>query len=159
MLVSTHTSTQFVAALVPMMGVLYFATAYYRASGRELKRHESVLRSTVFSIFGEALSGTAPIRAYGVQDLYQQKLTQHLDTMNSAYFLTFASQCWLSVRLDLIGNVLALITSLLVVTDRFNVEPSLAAVVLSYVLQVYQFTIFENLMTITKILTTCRLLD
>ena len=118
------------------MCVLYFATGYYRTSGRELKRHESVLRSTVFSVFGEALSGTTAIRAYGVQELYRTKLTEHLDTMNSAYFLTFAAQCWLSVRLDLIGNILALITALLVVTDKFNVEPSLAAVILSYVLQV-----------------------
>ncbi|KAL3420415.1 ABC transporter [Phlyctema vagabunda] len=56
--------------------------------------------------------------------------------MNTCYFITFANQCWLSIRLNLIGNVLMLITTLLVTTNNANLNPSLSAVILNYVLQV-----------------------
>jgi ABC-type multidrug transport system fused ATPase/permease subunit len=64
--------------------------------------------------------------------------------MDSAYFLTFANQRWLSTRLDIIGNLLVFTTGILVVTSRFNVSPSISGVVLSYILsivQMIQFTV------------------
>ena len=127
---------QFAAVLVPLCILFYFAAAFYRSSAREIKRHEAVLRSFVFSRFGEALAGTSTIRAYRAQERYRIELDKAIDNMNSAYYLTFSNQCWLSIRLDLIGNALALTTALLVVTNRFRVNPSIEAVVLSYVLQV-----------------------
>lgn len=109
---------------------------YFRTSNRELKRHEAVLRSSVFAIFGEAVAGTSVIKAYGVQDLYRERLDKTIDNMNSAYYLTFSSQCWLSLRLDMTGILLALITCLLVVTNVIRINPATAGVLLTYVLQV-----------------------
>ena len=34
-------------------------------SARELRRNQNVLRSSVFSTFGESLSGLSTLRAYG----------------------------------------------------------------------------------------------
>lgn len=125
----------FAAAVVPMLGVIYFAACFYRASAREVKRHEALRRSYVFSAFGEALSGTSTIRAYGVEAAARLRLENAIDDMNGAYFITFATQCWLSIRLDAVASLLALITTLLVVTNKFRVNPSTSALVLSYVLQ------------------------
>lgn len=111
-------------------------SSYFRTTNRELKRHEAVLRSAVFAVFGEAVAGTSVIKAYGVQDVYRERLNKNIDDMNSAYFLTFSSQCWLSLRLDTIGITLALITCLLIVTDAIRITPALAGVLLTYVLQV-----------------------
>ncbi|KAF3065037.1 Multidrug resistance-associated protein 5 [Daldinia childiae] len=64
--------------------------------------------------------------------------------MNSAYYLTFSNQRWLSVRLDAIGNALVFTTGILVVTSRFDVSPSIGGLVLSYILsivQMLQFTV------------------
>lgn len=65
-------------------------------------------------------------------------------TTHSAYFLTFANQRWLSVRLDLIGNLLVFTVGILVVTSRVNINPSTGGLVLSYIIsivQMIQFTI------------------
>lgn len=78
--------------------------------------------------------------------------------MDSAYFLTFSNQRWLSVRLDCIGNLLVFTTGVLVVTSRFNVSPSIAGLVLSYILSIVmmiQFTVrqlaeVENAMNATE---------
>lgn len=126
----------FVIALVPLAIFFIFASSYYRASAREVKRHESVLRSAVYAKFSEGLTGTACIRAYGLQSRFVNEIYAAIDRMDSAYFITFANQRWLSLRLDVIGNLLVFTTSILVVTSRFSVDPSIAGVVLSYILQI-----------------------
>ncbi|KAG4425965.1 hypothetical protein IFR04_000909 [Cadophora malorum] len=134
----------FAIALGPLFVMFIFSAAYYRASAREMKRFESVLRSAVFAKFSEGLSGTACIRAYGLKDVFIKNLRDAIDEMNSAYYLTFANQRWLSTRLDVIGNLLVFVTGLLVVTSRFNVNPSIGGLVLSYILaivQMIQFTV------------------
>jgi ABC-type multidrug transport system fused ATPase/permease subunit len=109
-----------------------------------MKRFESVLRSHVFSRFSESISGVASIRAYGLQDHFSRSISDAIDEMDSAYFLTFSNQRWLSVRLDAVGYVMVFVTGILVVTSRFNVSPSISGLVLSYILaivQMLQFTI------------------
>ncbi|KAK4692035.1 hypothetical protein P7C71_g5091, partial [Lecanoromycetidae sp. Uapishka_2] len=148
----------FAIALGPLFLMFLFSASYYRSSAREIKRHESVLRSGVFSRFSEAVSGTSSIRAYGLKDQFIVGIKKEVDQMNSAYYLTFSNQRWLSVRLDAIGNLLVFTTGILVVTSRFNVSPSIAGLVLSYILsivQMIQFTVrqlaeVENAMVSTE---------
>ncbi len=148
----------FAIALGPLFLMFLFSASYYRASAREIKRHEAVLRSGVFARFSEAVSGTSSIRAYGLQDHFTVGLKREVDQMNSAYYLTFSNQRWLSVRLDAIGNLLVFTTGILVVTSRFDVSPSIAGLVLSYILsivQMIQFTVrqlaeVENAMVSTE---------
>jgi ABC-type multidrug transport system fused ATPase/permease subunit len=134
----------FAIALVPLFLMFLFATGYYRASAREVKRFESVLRSHVFAKFGEGLTGVASIRAYGLATRFIADLRKAIDEMNSAYYLTFANQRWLSIRLDIIGSALVFTTAILVVTSRFDVPPAIGGLVLSYILaivQLIQFTV------------------
>ncbi|KAM5342534.1 hypothetical protein ACJ41O_013500 [Fusarium nematophilum] len=126
----------FVAALVPLYALFVLAAVYYRASAREVKRFESVLRSHVFAKFGEGLTGVASIRAYGLQDRFIRELRESIDDMNGAYYITFANQRWLSVRIDLIGTLLVFVTAILVVTSRFSINPSIGGLVLSYILSI-----------------------
>jgi len=134
----------FVVALAPLTTLFLLAASYYRASAREIKRHEAVLRSVVFARFGEAVTGISTIRAYGVQEQFAKSVSSAVDDMDGAYFLTFANQRWLSTRLDAIGNTLVFTVGMLVVTSRFNIDPSIAGLVLSYILtivQMIQFTV------------------
>lgn len=134
----------FAAALVPLMCIYITAAAFYRASAKEIKRHEAVLRGVVFARFSEAVYGTATIRAYGASLQYVRRLNAAIDNMDSAYYLTFANQRWLSIRVDAIGIVMCFVTGVLVVTSRFSVSPSISGLVLSYLLsivQMLQFTV------------------
>lgn len=58
--------------------------------------------------------------------------------MDGAYFLTFANQRWLSVRLDAISTTLLFTVGILVVTSRFSVNASTGGLVLSFVLPIVQ---------------------
>lgn len=148
----------FAVALGPLLVLFMLAANYYRASAREVKRQESILRSDVFARFSEGVSGTSCIRAYGLQDHFIKGLQLSVDEMNSAYYLTFSNQRWLSIRLDTIGNLLVFTTGILVVTSRFDVSPSISGLVLSYILaivQMIQYTVrqlaeVENAMNATE---------
>ena len=133
----------FAVALAPLFIMFLFSASYYRASAREIKRHEAVLRSAVYARFGEGVSGTASIRAFGLQGQFTKGLRATIDQMNSAYYLTFANQRWLAVRLDVVGNLLVFTTGILVVTSRFDVSPSTAGLVLSYILSIVQIIQFS----------------
>jgi ABC-type multidrug transport system fused ATPase/permease subunit len=63
--------------------------------------------------------------------------------MDGAYYLTFANQRWLSVRLDFMGNLLVFTCGILVVTARFNIDPSTGGLVLSYILSIVQMIQFS----------------
>lgn len=133
----------FAIALVPLYILYMIAGTYYRSSAREVKRYESVLRSSMFARFSEGLSGVSSIRAYGLRERFMNDLRKSIDEMNGAYYLTFANQRWLSVRLDMIGNVLVFVVAILVVTSRFTVNPSTGGLVLSYMLSIVQMLQFS----------------
>ncbi|PNY29412.1 Oligomycin resistance ATP-dependent permease YOR1 [Tolypocladium capitatum] len=133
----------FAIALVPLYVLFILAASYYRASAREVKRFESLLRSHVFAKFGEGLSGVASIRAYGLGTRFVGELRAAIDEMNSAYYLTFSNQRWLSIRLDMVGNALVFTVGILVVTSRFSVSPSIGGLVLSYILAIVQMLQFS----------------
>lgn len=128
----------FIVALIPLTVAFIFAASFYRASAREIKRHEAVLRSFVFASFGEAITGTTTIRAYGVESQFLSTIVHLLDSMNGAYFLTFAGQRWLSTRIDALGSLLIFVVGILIVTSRFDVKPSISGLVLSYMLSIVQ---------------------
>src|SRR6201996_5730106 len=148
----------FAVALGPLFIMFLFSAAYYRASAREIKRHEAVERSFVFTRFSEAVSGVATIRAYRLQDQFRESVRDAIDNMNGIYFITFAHQRWLSIRLDVIGNLLVFTVGILVVTSRFTINPSIGGLALSYILsivQMIQFTVrqlaeVENNMNATE---------
>lgn len=128
----------FATVLIPLLVIYFLASAYYRASARQMKRHEAVLRSSVFAKFSEAITGTPTLRSYGVTAQFSRRIKDAIDNMDSAYFLTIANQRWLTIRLDVISVLCVFVTGILAVTNTFSVDPSIAGLVLSYMVSIAQ---------------------
>lgn len=148
----------FAIALLPGLMIFLFAASYYRASAREFKRHEAVLRGIMVARFSETLSGVTTIRNYSMQSHFSHLLNVAIDNHNSAGFLAFSSQRWLALRLDTVGVILIVTSGVLVVVDRFTQLPAISGLVLTYslgALQVLQFIVrqwsrVEDSMTATE---------
>ncbi|KAF8907317.1 ABC transporter [Gymnopilus junonius] len=126
-----------IGVFVILLGYIY-AAAFYRASARELKRLDAVLRSSLYSHFSESLSGLATIRAYGESQRFLEDNEKRVDIENRAYWLTVTNQRWLGIRLDFLGALLTFIVAILTVGTRFTISPSQTGLVLSYILSVQQ---------------------
>jgi|GEM_PF-161369 len=126
--------------VVPFLAIMYgYVQSYYIASSRELKRLDSVLRSPIYSHFSESLDGVSTIRAYGADKRFLVRNQAQVDSQLSAYYISIASNRWLAVRMEFIGNFLVFFTSLFVIIYRGSaIDYGMAALAVSYALQVTQ---------------------
>ena len=69
-------------------------------------------------MFSETLDGLSTIRAYGEEERLTKKNNTLLDTNQQAYFLNFAANCWLGIRLELAGAMIITFTALAAVLGR-----------------------------------------
>ncbi|RIB18714.1 P-loop containing nucleoside triphosphate hydrolase protein [Gigaspora rosea] len=128
----------FIVPLVPLSILYYLVFHYYQPSNRQLKRLDSVLRSSLYAHFSETLTGLPTIRAYHVQKTFLRNNETLLDIENRAYFLYISVQRWLSVRLETISNILIFFASLFAIIFRLDIVPSIIGLVLAYTLQTTQ---------------------
>jgi ABC-type multidrug transport system fused ATPase/permease subunit len=96
----------FTACLVPILVYYLLQQAYFTITYRELKRLDSVWRSPIYALLGETLDGVSTVRAYSAEPTLSRRLNAMLDRQQLAFFLTSTAQCWLAVRLELVGTLI-----------------------------------------------------
>ena len=62
--------------------IYYGLSLYYRASARELKRLDAILRSSLYAHFSESLTGLATIRAYGETERFKKESEDRVNIEN-----------------------------------------------------------------------------
>lgn len=75
-------SPWFLIAVAVVLVLYVHCAGYYRASSREFKRIDSILRSSLYSHFSESLSGISTIRAYGEGDRFCAENVKRMDVEN-----------------------------------------------------------------------------
>ncbi|KAG7096565.1 hypothetical protein E1B28_003986 [Marasmius oreades] len=128
----------FLVPVFVILSVYLYAAHFYRASAREFKRLDSILRSELYAHFSESLSGLATVRAYGEAGRFLKENERRIDVENRAYWLTVTNQRWLGIRLDFLGTLLTFAVAILTVGTRFSISPAQTGVVLSYILSIQQ---------------------
>ena len=82
----------FLIAVAAIMVVYYGLSVYYRASARELKRLDAILRSSLYAHFSESLTGLATIRAYGETERFRRESEDRVNIENR-FVRFFNSSC------------------------------------------------------------------
>ncbi|CAF1343330.1 unnamed protein product [Adineta steineri] len=118
--------------LIPLTPAVFWLRRFYMSSSRQLKRLESVTRSPVYTLFSTSLDGLTSIRAFNVQDSFLNMFIERIDANTRAAFILSATTHWFGLRLDLIASSLTLITGILAVALRHQIDPSTLALSLSY---------------------------
>jgi ATP-binding cassette, subfamily C (CFTR/MRP), member 4 len=141
--------------LVPLVPAFLWLRRFYLRSSRPLKRLESVTRSPIYALFASSLDGLTTIRAFNVEDDFLHMFLERTDTNTRAHFTLNCAVRWFGLRLDLMTSVLALITAVLSVALRRQINSSAVALSLSYCINLttlFQWAIrqsaeVENFMT------------
>ncbi|CAF1186966.1 unnamed protein product [Rotaria sp. Silwood1] len=118
--------------LIPLIPTVLWLRRFYMRSSRQLKRLESVSRSPIYALFSSSLDGLTSIRAFDAQIDFLNMFIERIDTNARAYFILFATTRWFGLQLDLITSLLTLVTSILAVALRHQIDPSAAALSISY---------------------------
>ncbi|TFK93706.1 P-loop containing nucleoside triphosphate hydrolase protein [Polyporus arcularius HHB13444] len=87
------------------------APSYVRAS-RDLRRLESVSLSPAFAGFDELLRGLPHVRAFGMEERYQNRFYQRVDKFQSFDHVYWLIAGWLNWRYDCLGSVVVFMTTL-----------------------------------------------
>jgi len=91
---------------------------YYLRTSRQIRLLDLQAKAPLYSHFIESLSGLVTIRAFGWSDDFVEQNLVLLDNSQKPYYLLFCIQMWLSLVLDLVVAVLAVILIALVVKFR-----------------------------------------
>ncbi|KAF5366950.1 hypothetical protein D9757_010850 [Collybiopsis confluens] len=105
-----------VPAFAPFALVIAFlyvrlAPSYIRAS-RDLRRLESISLSPAFAGFDELLRGITHIRAFGMENRYQDIFYRKVDRFQSFDHAYWLVNCWLRWRYDCLGSLVVYCTTL-----------------------------------------------
>ncbi|VEU33619.1 unnamed protein product [Pseudo-nitzschia multistriata] len=143
LVVNTGVSPAFTISIIPL--IFYYAAQqrFFTMTYRELKRLDSVSRSPIYALLGETIDGVATIRAHDGEESLMRRLQKMLDVQQNAYYLLCVAQCWLAIRLELVGTLVITLACLFPVWHHafYGADPNfagLAGLAISYALSITQ---------------------
>lgn len=137
----------FLIAVVGLyLGYSYFV-AFYRASAREVKRLDSMLRSLLYAHFSETFTGLPIIRSYGEMKRFVGSNRYYIDLEDRSLYPVIANQRWLAVRLEFMGAMLTFLVALLAVTDVSGINAAQIGLALTYTMMLGQMLSFVTRQT------------
>ena len=123
-------------ALVPI-GVGYILLQMLMSRTRcQIKRHESVAKSPIISHFSEAIAGATTIRAFRETERFQEEFEQKIATHLRVNYINDMMNRWLSVRVDLLGNILVFLVAMITFTLRDSLSAGMAGIAITYSMMV-----------------------
>lgn len=120
-----------ILAVIPSIGISLTLYNYYRTSSIELKRINSLFRSSLFTLVSESISGLSVILGYGRQGEFKELLNERIDDMNVSFQVNLASQYWLSLRISSAMLLVTLVVVLLSVFQYFHLDTAKVGMLLS----------------------------
>lgn len=113
---------------------VYFLQKFYLLTSRQLRFLDLEARSPLYTHFLESLEGLATLRALGWQDVAQEMEINRLDTSQRPYYMLYCIQRWLSLVLDLMVAILAVIVVALAVSLRSTSSGAAIGIALNNIL-------------------------
>uniref|UniRef100_A0A3Q2Y4J8 Multidrug resistance-associated protein 4 n=1 Tax=Hippocampus comes TaxID=109280 RepID=A0A3Q2Y4J8_HIPCM len=110
-IVSTIIMPWILIPFVPLFAAFLWLRRYYLQTSRDIKRLEATTRSPVFSHLSSSLQGLSTIRAFKVQQRFQEMFDSYQDLHSEAWFLFLTTSRWLAVRLDGICSIFITFTA------------------------------------------------
>ncbi|KAI5478748.1 ATP-binding cassette transporter [Pseudohyphozyma bogoriensis] len=108
-----------------LLSIVYFQTAVlFSKTARELRRLDSVSKSPLYSIYGEAIAGVAVIRAFGSSHRFMQlMLDRTARNVNR----------WLSIRFALLSAIVVGLTGVVLLLSNGKIDAALVGILALYV--------------------------
>ncbi|KAJ5622972.1 hypothetical protein N7490_011577, partial [Penicillium lividum] len=111
----------FALTLPPLAAIMWVIQKYYLRTSRQVRLLDLEAKSPLYTHFIESLSGLVTIRALGWSEEFVDQNLRALDYSQRPYYLLFCIQLWLSIVLDVMVAILAIVLMILIVKLRESV--------------------------------------
>ncbi|XP_077976259.1 ATP-binding cassette sub-family C member 4-like [Styela clava] len=120
--------------IIPFTIYFLWLRSYYLRTSRDIKRLEGSCRSPVFSLLSSTLQGLLTVRAFGVQQQFEDKFHEYQDLHSASWFLFLVGTRWFGLRLDLItATFISAVAFFSVIgASLLNLNPGEIGLVLTY---------------------------
>ncbi|KAM0756050.1 P-loop containing nucleoside triphosphate hydrolase protein [Meredithblackwellia eburnea MCA 4105] len=126
-----------------ILSVAYFHhAALYSKTSRELRRLDSVTKSPLYSIYGEAIAGVSVIRAFGSSARFMKLMLTRCSTNVTFYWYLWSVNRWLSIRFALLSAVVLALTGYVLLQAGDKVDAALAGFALTFSLNIANDILF-----------------
>ncbi|OQR71267.1 canalicular multispecific organic anion transporter 1-like [Tropilaelaps mercedesae] len=122
----------FLLFAIPVLTLFVILRQIFVKTLRQVKRLESVTRSPIYSHFSETINGLTSVRGFGVEDVFRKKNDEKVDISQNCSFHVTVCNYWMSLRLELLGNIMIFVMVVLVVTNRQIIDAGTAGLLISY---------------------------
>ncbi|EJU00344.1 multidrug resistance-associated ABC transporter [Dacryopinax primogenitus] len=124
------------------LGFLYYQVAkLYGQTARDMRRLDSVTKSPLYTIYGDAISGVGVLRAFGASTKILREMLQLVDTNTNPYYWMWSVNRWLSARFNLLSAAVVGVTALVILLNR-NIDASFAGFALAFASNVMNDLLF-----------------
>lgn len=101
-------SNPYLTLLIAFVLYLYvMVQQFYRHAARHLRRLEAILRSPIYSLICDCLASGVTIRCMKMESHFCGRLNNAMDDLNCVLWTTVCANQWLSLRLQLLGTLIA----------------------------------------------------
>jgi len=124
---------------IPLLAVFYYKVQdYFRIAMRQIKRHEAVSASPIFSHLSETLHGTNVIRAHRFENSFCADYIRLLDKNSHMYLTLWCANRWLNIRLGLMGIIVVSACGISGLVAKWfdSINPSLFGLALVYSVEI-----------------------
>ncbi|XP_069131288.1 ATP-binding cassette sub-family C member 5-like [Argopecten irradians] len=121
----------FLIAVVPITCYFYTINTIASVPIRNFKRLENIVRSPLIGHVTTTCNGLSTVVSCSQQSLFMQGCQQHSDMTSVGMFLFDSSMRWMSFWMDDGGSLLAIISTIIVVSTKGAVSPALAVLSLT----------------------------
>ena len=98
--------------VVPCTIVYFWLMKYLTQANREIRRMTNLASSPVYSLLGEVISGSKVIVTFRKEHAVLREALRRIDVTYSTSYVQNLCNRWLSLRLDMLGNVMVVCVAL-----------------------------------------------
>ena len=123
-------------AMVPVIAGYIFLQILMSRTRCQIKRHESVAKAPILSLFSESIDGASTIRAFKEEERFEKKFEGKLSHHLKANYVNYMMNMWLSVRVDILGNLLVFLVAILTFVFRESLSSGLSGLAITYAMMI-----------------------
>jgi ABC-type multidrug transport system fused ATPase/permease subunit len=123
-------------AILPLLVFYFGMRSFFLRSRRQLTRLQLAARAPAQSWLMDTLTGASSVRAFKAEPRFEQMFAERVDESNELQIPSQLSGRWLTIRLELIGNLLVVVAVLAALSNNNPEQASIAALAVTSALTV-----------------------